>query len=1040
MKTFWSIKNKLIIALLCTSLIPISVITAIHYFQNKKTLTRYTLDNLTAIAESKMTHIVSLLEAKKGRTIDFSSDGFIRDRLEKINFGKFSSKKMISSLNRHLLANKLPLDSHIDAIAVLDSKGRVVASTDNAWINADMSNEEIFKQGMKIEPMNAYVSQVTDYSPYIKPDSFYAAVPVTSRRYPGMGIIGLIVNSYNMRLLNEITTNYTGLGKTEEVYLVNKDKIMLTDSRFISNASLRQRIDTAPVNAFLQTKKTMTGIYSDYRGVSVVGASSYIPEFDWILLAEIDEAEAFESLKIMGLIALSTGCATGILVTAFSIVFSLSMARPIKKLTIATNMVANSDFSYRVRLNRRDELGELSRSFNFMADELAQETYKLSRSIEQSPNAVMITDVNGNIEYVNPKFVQMTGYKPEEVKGKNPRILNSGTRSREEYKKLWETITAGGEWHGEFQNRKKDGSFYWAAASISAVKDRNGVVKNFIGIQEDITEKKRLQEQFRNTVERSRDGIVVVDKEGFVRFANESALIIFSYDSDQLTGTVFGFPIITDVMTEIEIPKKNGTNGIAEMSIMKTEWDEKEAFLIIIRDVTERKKSERRIRQLAYYDHLTGLPNKMLYIDRLKQSMSGAQRSRKILAVLYLDLDRFKTINDTLGHSAGDRLLKIISERLVKLLRQEDTVTRIGGDEFTVLLPGLSQVKDAARIANKILAAIRQPLMLNNYEINISSSIGIAIYPNDGSDADLLLKNADLAMYHAKNQGRDNFQFYASEMSEKISGQLVMENDLRKALKRDELLVYYQPKVNTFTGQLSGVEALIRWKHPEKGFIEPSAFIRSAEFSGLIIPIGEWVLYTACKQNREWQDAGHEPFNIAVNLSAGQFQQKDLVEMISNILKETGMKSNYLELEVTESTAMKDVLASSEKMKSLSDIGVSIAIDDLGTGYSSLSYLKKFPIQSLKIDQSFVRDVTTDKNDAAIVSAIIAMAKGLKLKVVAEGVETQEQYDFLRQHQCDELQGYLFGKPVSAKEFEEFFQVKKAINIYSADMKSSSSH
>ncbi|MCF6149382.1 MAG: EAL domain-containing protein [Candidatus Kuenenia sp.] len=727
------------------------------------------------------------------------------------------------------------------------------------------------------------------------------------------------------------------------------------------------------------------------------------------------------------MIALVTGCASGILVTVFSIGFSLSMARPIKKLTIATNMFANGNFSHRVKLNRRDELGELSRSFNSMADELAQETYKLSRSIEQSPNAVIITDVNGNIEYVNPKFVQMTGYSAEEVIDKNPRILKSGTRSPEEYKELWDTITSGGEWHGEFQNKKKNGEFYWASASISAVKDQDGVVKNFIGIQEDITEKKRLQEQFRNTVERSKDGIVVVDREGVVRFANESALTIFSYDSDRLTNSVFGFPITTDVITEIEIPRGNGMSSIAEMSMMKTEWDEKEAFLIIIRDVTERKKSERRIRQLAYYDHLTGLPNKVLYLDRLKQSMSSAQRSRKILAVMYLDLDRFKTINDTLGHSAGDRLLKIVSERLVQLLRQEDTVTRIGGDEFTVLLPGLSQVKYAAVIANKILETIRQPLVLNSYEINISSSIGIAIYPNDGTDAELLLKNADLAMYHAKNQGKDNYQFYAPEMSEKISGQLIMENDLRKALKRDELLVYYQPKINTFTRKIAGVEALIRWKHPEKGFIEPAEFIRSAEFSGLIIPIGEWVLYTACKQNKAWQDAGHEPFSIAVNLSAGQFQQKDLVEMVSSILKETGMESNYLELEVTESTAMKDVYASSEKMKSLNDIGVSITIDDLGTGYSSLSYLKKFPIRSLKIDQAFVRDVTTDKNDAAIVTAIIAMAKGLKLKVVAEGVETREQFDFLRQHQCDELQGYLFGKPVPAKEFEEFF--KKAETI-----------
>lgn len=449
--------------------------------------------------------------------------------------------------------------------------------------------------------------------------------------------------------------------------------------------------------------------------------------------------------------------------------------------------------------------------------------------------------------------------------------------------------------------------------------------------------------------------------------------------------------------------------------------------IALIRDVTERKVAEEQIAFLAYHDSLTALPNSRLFKDRLEHAITQAERNNKILAIMFLDLDRFKLINDTMGHSAGDELLKITSERLIEAVRKTDSIAlnangqassiaRFGGDEFTILVDDVENVQAIIRIAERIVESVSQPLMLERQEVHISTSIGIAIYPDDGKQADVILKHADSAMYHAKAQGRNNFQFFTEEMNKSSIELLSLENNLHKALVQNELCLYYQPQVSVITGQLVGMEALIRWQHPERGFVSPGVFIPLAEETGMIMQIGEWVFREACTQGVSWLNAGYQLEKISVNLSARQLKDEGLPVLIALILEETGMPADKLCIELTETALILEPDVALARLTKIKELGVTLSLDDFGTGYSSLSYLKRFPIDTLKIDQAFIRDVKVDHEDAALVKAIIAMAHGLGMEVIAEGVEIQEQLEFLGANACDTIQGYLFSRPLPAKE------------------------
>ena len=427
------------------------------------------------------------------------------------------------------------------------------------------------------------------------------------------------------------------------------------------------------------------------------------------------------------------------------------------------------------------------------------------------------------------------------------------------------------------------------------------------------------------------------------------------------------------------------------------------------------------VEHLAYHDALTGLPNRPLFMDRLIIALAQANRANQKLAVLFLDLDRFKDINDSLGHTVGDTLLKSAADRVRRCVREGDTVARFGGDEFTLVIPKVDKIEDAAKIANKIIETLKIPFQINDRELFITTSIGVAIYPIDGLDPETLVRNADTAMYRAKEQGRDNYQLYAPAMNARALERLALENELRRALSQHELIVHYQPIVTT-GGKVVSVEALVRWQHPERGIVGPAHFISLAEISGLIVPIGEWVMRTACKQVRHWQKKFDQQITVAVNLSARQFQHPDLVAQVRQIIIDTGIQPGSVELEITESSAMQNAENTIFTLKELKELGVKIAMDDFGTGYSSLNYLKQFPIDTLKLDQTFVRDVMTDRRDAAIVGAVITMAHRLGLQVIGEGVETQAQLEYLTREGVDYMQGYLFSAPKAPEELEPFLQ------------------
>ncbi len=415
-----------------------------------------------------------------------------------------------------------------------------------------------------------------------------------------------------------------------------------------------------------------------------------------------------------------------------------------------------------------------------------------------------------------------------------------------------------------------------------------------------------------------------------------------------------------------------------------------------------------------------------MFTQQLARSLAQARRHDKPLAIMFIDLDRFKNINDTLGHDAGDGVLKEVAERLRGCLRESDTIGRLGGDEFVVLIEELPEPVQVAAVAQKILAAVAKPFILDAQEFHLTASIGISTYPADGEDVQNLLKNADISMYRAKEQGKNNYQFYSAQMNVHSIERLALESSLRRALERNEFVLHYQPKVDIGSGRVTGMEALVRWQRTDKALIPPAQFIPLAEETGLIVPIGEWVLKTACAQNKSWQDQGLPPLRIAVNLSARQFIHENLLQDVARVLNETGLDATSLELEITESMVMHNPEHAVKLLNKLKATGIHLSIDDFGTGYSSLNYLKRFPIDNVKIDRSFIQDIPEDCDDAAITQAIIAMAHGLGLRVIAEGVETVEQFRFLRDHKCDDMQGYYFSKPLPANEFFGLLQKKSA--------------
>lgn len=575
--------------------------------------------------------------------------------------------------------------------------------------------------------------------------------------------------------------------------------------------------------------------------------------------------------------------------------------------------------------------------------------------------------------------------------------------------------------------------------------------KQFIKVEQDLWEQ---YEKFKVTLESIGDGVIVTDIEGKVTFMNPVAEAFTGFKEmpyqDQLISELFN---LVDEKTRkpVEIPifsvlrEGKAIEGTNHNLLMTREGKSYAVFnsaspickndktiigaIMVFHDVTMYQKAQETIRYQASHDALTGLPNRSYLNVCLKQAMDEAQIQKHMIAVIFLDLDDFKNINDVLGHNIGDGILSEIAQRIKEMMRKQDTFSRWGGDEFVILLPNIKRKEDVLKMSKRILSAFEAPFEYNDYKLYVTASIGIAFYPQHGKDANTVFKNADMAMYRAKEKGRNTFQVYSAQINEQSLKKLMLTNDLRHALDRNEFVLYYQPQVNIYTGRVVGMEALIRWQHPELGLVSPVSFIPLAEDMGLIVPIGEWVLYTACTQNKMWQDSGLPPLRVAVNLSAHQLQQSGFVERVMSVLEETGLEPNYLDLEITESVALQNIELTIEKLNALQERGIHISMDDFGTGYSSLSYLMKLPINTLKIDRSFVKEINTNTKKVAIADAIVSMAHSLKFKVIAEGVETQEQLQCMYKRECDEVQGYIYSKPLAKIEFEKLLESDKRLDF-----------
>ena len=675
------------------------------------------------------------------------------------------------------------------------------------------------------------------------------------------------------------------------------------------------------------------------------------------------------------------------------------------------------------------------------------ELRKLSLAVEQTADSVFITDLNGRIEYVNPAFEQLSGYSALEAVGQTAALVKYEHNSPEYFQRMWGILLSGEVFRDTLVNRRKDGALFYEEKTITPLTENGGRITHYVSTGRDVTERvhdEAARARLVTILEATTDFVATADARGHLLYLNQAGRRLLGLGEKH---DISGMSLV-DCHTEwgaqhlrrIALPEaardgawegENALRGdtdngiqVSEVVLAHRNEDGEIAFYsAIARDITDRKHYETELRHQASHDALTGLPNRTLLLDRLNAEISRAERQQRHMAVLFLDLDNFKRVNDSLGHAAGDILLQGVARRLTDCLRPNDTVARYGGDEFVVVSGDLADVAYVLVVLNKLRRAFEAPLRIGGLEVYATFSAGVALYPDDARDAETLLKDADTAMFRAKARGGSQYQFYAPDMNARSRERLDMETGLRQALERGEFKIYFQPQLDLRNGRIAGCEALLRWQRPgAEGLISPEEFVPLLEETGLILPVGEWVLRNACAQWRAYQAAGQVLPRIAVNVSARQFSDRGLVEMVARVLRDEAIQPEALEIEITESTMMQDVHMAGEILHALDALGVRLTVDDFGTGYSSLAYLKRFPLDVLKIDAAFVHDLPGDADDAAIVEASISLGHKLGLEVVAEGVENQAQCDFLRAHDCDIIQGYFVSPPLPPEQAVPFVE------------------
>ncbi|AUI68787.1 bifunctional diguanylate cyclase/phosphodiesterase [Beggiatoa leptomitoformis] len=738
-----------------------------------------------------------------------------------------------------------------------------------------------------------------------------------------------------------------------------------------------------------------------------------------------------------------------------TVLIGILLVRRLRHLETGAKALYNGEFQHRILLQGADEMTDLAQTFNALAHHL--EKTQAALNIEQtnllresSRLNSLLTGIRGvvweinpqtqNIIYVSPFITKLLGFTIEQCLKKGFLIHKVHVDERKKLQHISRGLIADDTFMLDYRVLNGAGKWLWLRNIGIIERDAQHQPINVLGIAWDISENKQLLEQVHQAkivFDNTNEGIIITDAQQRITLVNKACSEITGYSTAEIVGKTprilhsgrqdkLFYQQLWSMLEQIgrwqgEIWNKHKDGTIypcwESINVVKNERGEVIHYIAIFSDITSIKNAERQLEHLAHHDLLTDLPNRLYFNTRLEQAIVYAKQQQEEIAVLFLDLDRFKNVNDTLGHIVGDQVLQVVSRRLRACLRPQDTLARLGGDEFILLMTGTTAVhKQAITIAQRLLNTIQQAIHINQHEIVVTGSVGISIYPDDSNEAQSLVKYADIAMYRAKSLGNNQYCFYTSQLTTEIEKRFSLENDLRHAIEQEKLQLYYQPKIDLQTGKIIGAEALIRWQHPQHGFIPPDVFIPLAGETGLIESIDRWVMFHACQQNKQWQDEYGYFLSIAVNLS-NFINHDNLSVVLKRCLKQTQIDPAYLELEITEGFVMQNVESAMTNLKAFKELGVRLSIDDFGTGYSSLSYLKQLPLNALKIDRSFIQDIPNDPDDVAIVQTIINLAHNLHLSVIAEGIENQAQLDFLRHHQCDEGQGYLFSKAVKADEF-----------------------
>lgn len=864
--------------------------------------------------------------------------------------------------------------------------------------------------------------------------------------------------SYPSKNLQEIFTVPLELGKSGEIFLADGDGYFVTQAKYSSAHGQHKPIHTRPMRACLSQRNDNVKDL-DYRDVNIIHGFRFVPEFgSACIMAHIDQSEAFSiltTLKNYLLLAIMFSILPLFIIIIYTV---KNISKPLEQFITATRAIMRGDYTARVNVSAVNEISELEVAFNTMTEQLFssnlqlnQKTKELKASEERytklfkdSPDAIALADAEtGVILDFNQTFLNLLGWERDDLIGKPQTMIHpdagdaavSSSFERHRSDEAGKSI--------ETQIKAKDGRIIDViiTATTLDMNDRKVVLGSF----QDITARKQIETELRiaATAFESQEGIIVTDASRQILRVNRAFTNITGYAAEEVIGKNpsllssgrhdakfyeamwSGLNQTGTWQGEIWDRRKNGEDYPEYLTItaVKDSAGIISNYVATLTDRTVSKKAEEEIKFLAFFDPLTHLPNRRLLLDRLQHALATSARSGKQGALLFLDLDEFKALNDTHGHDIGDLLLQQVAEKLTALVRESDTVARLGGDEFVVMLENLSEhdleaAAQAETIGNKILSAFNQPYQLGHHQCQSSTSIGITLFNDHERQIDEMLKQADIAMYQAKKAGRNTLRFFDLQMQININARAVMEGELRQALEQQQFQLYYQIQVDG-SGHPLGAEALIRWNHPERGLIPPLQFIPLAEETGLIFPIGQWVLDTACAQLKVWQqDVVSRNLTLSVNVSAKQFRQADFVARVQATVQNHAINPMRLKLELTESMLLEHIEDTIASMNTLQAIGIQFSLDDFGTGYSSLQYLKQLPLDQLKIDRSFVRDIAIDSSDKAIVSTIIAMASSLELNVIAEGVETEEQRQFLVSRGCNAYQGYLFGKPVPIAQFD----------------------